>query len=88
MVLRREPGTIKLRDRTGRPYLVMTSPPYAFVKLNAVGEEVWDALDGNTGIGTIAARLRRRHRVTARRALFDTVALLKNLSSRHFIRMK
>jgi hypothetical protein len=87
MVLRREPGTIKLRDRAGRPYLVMTSPPYAFVKLNAVGEEVWDALDGKTGIGTIAARLRRRHCVPARRALLDTVALLKSLSRRHFTRM-
>ena len=85
---RQEPGIIKLRGRTHEAYLIMTSPPYAFVKLNAVGEEVWDALDGKAGIGTIARRLSRRHNVSFRRTVADTVTLLKDLSRRHFIRLK
>jgi len=86
--VRREPGVIKLRARTREPYLMMTSPPFTFVKLNAAGEAVWDALDGASSIGAIARRLRRRHGISSRRAMADTVALLKNLARRHFIGLR
>jgi len=88
LVLQREPNIIKLRGRTHEPCLIMTSPPYSFVRLNAAGEEIWDALDGATGVGMIAGRLSRRQGASSRRALADTIAMLKNLFRRHFIRPK
>jgi hypothetical protein len=88
LILQREPDIIKLRARHKEPYLIMTFPPYTFVKLNETGEAVWDALDGKTDIRTIARWLSRRNSVPVRRAQADTLALLKALARRHFVHMK
>lgn len=86
-ILQHEPGVIRLRDRSRQLCLVMTSPPFGFVRLNAIGEEVWHALDGKTSIGKIAAHLGRRYRTPGRRILSDILALLNELSRRHFVRL-
>lgn len=85
LVVNRDPSVLQLRARDGASYLVITSPPFPFVKLNDTGELIWSRINGRNSISDVAGHMASRYDIPVRQALADTFRFLRDLHRRHCI---